>query len=285
MQLLTHYNITRKDLQAVVIILILGLGIIPILPNHTLDPWGLFNPQKIGILLVVIALVQFGCHMATRVFGQRTGLMISGFIGGLISSTIIFATLPQLVKKDSKKEIPALIAAIFSIIGSLMELMFIISIISWKILSPTAIPIIAAMAIGIIIILLLFRYSTPLELVSPPSQPLDIFYIFRLAIVLTFILTLVTLTKQYFGENAGIVIIFLGGLFELHATTFASALLYVNGKLSQTQVSHYILTAVFASFISKYVLLVILARNRYGIMTAISLTLMVCTAILVYQIV
>jgi hypothetical protein len=86
------------EIEAAIILIIFALGILPILPSHTIDPWGLFNPRNFGVLIATIAAIQFGGYVAIRLFGERFGMAAMGFSGGLVSSTAFFATLPSTLR-------------------------------------------------------------------------------------------------------------------------------------------------------------------------------------------
>lgn len=47
------------EIETTIILIIFALGILPILPNRTIDPWDLFNPHNFGVLIVTIAAIQF----------------------------------------------------------------------------------------------------------------------------------------------------------------------------------------------------------------------------------
>ncbi len=96
-------KLTRKELQAAIVILIIALAILPLLPSKPIDPWQLINLQKICMLIAVLAIMQFGGYIALRIFGFRLGYLVMGFLGGLISSTALFATLARDSKQNNSE--------------------------------------------------------------------------------------------------------------------------------------------------------------------------------------
>jgi uncharacterized membrane protein (DUF4010 family) len=77
------------ELQAALTIGVLVVGVIPFLPDHAIDPWNVINPRRLTSVISALAGIQFSSYVAVRMLGQKAGLMLSGFLGGLISSTSV----------------------------------------------------------------------------------------------------------------------------------------------------------------------------------------------------
>src|SRR5579871_1837762 len=90
------------EIEAAVILFIFMLGVLPSLPDRTIDPWNLFNPRNFGILMTMIAVIQFGGYLSIRLFGDRLGMAVTGILGGFISSTAVFTTLPKMLRDHPK---------------------------------------------------------------------------------------------------------------------------------------------------------------------------------------
>lgn len=82
-------KISRDDVIATVKFLLIAVVILPLLPNEPLGPYGVLNPWKIGVNVVLIAGVSFVGYAASRIMGPGRGLLITGIVGGLASSTAV----------------------------------------------------------------------------------------------------------------------------------------------------------------------------------------------------
>lgn len=89
----TARRMRRVELTDTLKFLVVLLIVLPILPNEALDPWGAFNPRKVGLLVVLISGVSFVGYFLTRIFGARRGLGLTGVLGGLTSSTAVTAAM------------------------------------------------------------------------------------------------------------------------------------------------------------------------------------------------
>jgi len=92
---------TLKFLLAAVVLL-------PLLPDRTFAPLDVVNPYKIGLLIVLIAGVEFAGYVAVRVLGPGRGLGLTGILGGLVSSTAVTLAASRRARVE-----PALVEAVY----------------------------------------------------------------------------------------------------------------------------------------------------------------------------
>ena len=75
--------------------LVIILIVVPMLPNYALDPYEAVNPYKIGLLVVLISGISFVGYFLTRILGAQKGLGLTGFLGGLTSSTAVTVAMAE----------------------------------------------------------------------------------------------------------------------------------------------------------------------------------------------
>lgn len=282
LHILAREKLRFEEIEAFVALVIFAVGILPFLPNHPIDPWQLFNPKLFGILITVIAAMQFSGYVAIRLFGHRLGMALVGFFGGLVSSTAVFATLPTIYHEHPALLRSLIAAAIFSVVGMLIELLFILLIASKILLLSMIWPILSMTVLGSIFgILLSFRQKRPIRKIQP-KNPLDFLSILKLTLFIGSTLILVSLAKRYLGTGAAQIVAFLGGLFELHSVSLTTASLYLTHKLKLTEAQTILSIATLASFISKFFILWSLARNRFAFWTSLLLLILLIAGSLVF---
>lgn len=79
--------LTFAELRAALILLAMTFVALPVLPDRGFGPYEALNPYQLWLMTIVIAGVSFIGYVATKVAGQRTGALIAGTAGGLVSST------------------------------------------------------------------------------------------------------------------------------------------------------------------------------------------------------
>ena len=88
-----HQKLSEQELRDAVLLAAAAILVLPILPDHPIDPWQVVNPRLVWKLTVLIMLVDAAGYVAQRLVGARAGLPISGLLGGFVSSTAVVATM------------------------------------------------------------------------------------------------------------------------------------------------------------------------------------------------
>lgn len=266
-----------KELQATTILLVLGIGIIPFLPNLTIDPWRLINPQRFGLLLLSIAVLQFGAYIGIRLLGSERGILLSGFLAGLVSSTAATATLSQEANRPEASIMTIASAVILSTIATLLKLYIIIYILSPRLTGTLlfTLPIVTSTFIMAIVVFIATRSNNQEHSYPPPENPLSIRSAIKYALILGSLFIIVSIVQRYYGDEGTRIVSLLGGLVDVHGVAIALAALFHNGHISATEATNNITFAVLTSFISKYALVWSIAGGRYAMITTAMLTLMI----------
>ncbi|HEX7262162.1 MAG TPA: MgtC/SapB family protein, partial [Luteolibacter sp.] len=96
MALLLHYKgplhdfaraVGERDMHAIIQFVLITMIILPVLPNENYGPYGVLNPFKIWLMVVLIVGISLCGYVAYKLFGARSGTLLGGIIGGLVSST------------------------------------------------------------------------------------------------------------------------------------------------------------------------------------------------------
>ncbi|RME74810.1 MAG: DUF4010 domain-containing protein, partial [Planctomycetota bacterium] len=82
-------RLSQRDIHAALQFLALAAIVLPLLPNENLGPYGAFNPFHIGLMVVFVAGIGFLGYVAVRWLGPGRGIGVTGFVGGLVSSTAV----------------------------------------------------------------------------------------------------------------------------------------------------------------------------------------------------
>jgi uncharacterized membrane protein (DUF4010 family) len=82
-------QLERHELLATLQLLAIAAILVPLLPSRDLGPWGAVNPRMIGMLVLLVASMQYVGYFAVRFFGTRLGLLLTALFGGLSSSTAV----------------------------------------------------------------------------------------------------------------------------------------------------------------------------------------------------
>ncbi|MBK8698620.1 MAG: MgtC/SapB family protein [Saprospiraceae bacterium] len=97
-------KISGEELYDFIRYVIIALLLFPFLPNQNLGPNGVLNPREIGWVIILTSGLGFVGYILMKFLGARKGILFSGLVGGLISSTAVTWVF---AKKSKENEILA----------------------------------------------------------------------------------------------------------------------------------------------------------------------------------
>jgi uncharacterized membrane protein (DUF4010 family) len=238
----SHEVLSENEVHDGLILLASALIILPLLPNHAIDPLGVFNPAKMWRLVVLVMSVGAFAHIALRLIGSRFGLPLAGFFSGYVSSTAATLNFAQTSKQTPTLTNSALSAALLSNAASLS--LFV------PILMATSMDLLYAIAPEIsVAFLCLVLFSVPglhrSEVIAPETSLVQKrMFRMRHALGLVAIISAILLASaafsQWLGPHWAIAISIISAAAELHAALIGIAQLAHSGILEVNQ-SHWAL--------------------------------------------
>lgn len=89
-------RIAWDDVLAGVRLLLATFVVLPLLPDETVDPWGVVNPHKLWLLVLLISGLSLVGYVVTRWLGPGKGVAATAAAGGIVSSTAVTLTFTKL---------------------------------------------------------------------------------------------------------------------------------------------------------------------------------------------
>ena len=80
-------KLTAQDIRSMLQFAVLTAVILPLLPDRSFGPYGVLNPFQVWLMVVLVAAVSLAGYVAWRLTLGRHGLLLTGVLGGLVSST------------------------------------------------------------------------------------------------------------------------------------------------------------------------------------------------------
>lgn len=196
--------------------------ILPILPNENLIPGINLTPYTIWLATVVVSGISYLSYLLKRYVFHQSGILVSGVIGGLYSSTATISILARKCKHAKAYEIPEYVAAMMLAL-SMMYLRFLILILIFSIdtfysIYPYMLIMSAVSALAALYIHKKVKIDGGIERIEEEkesSNPLEfkVALIFALLFVVFTVLTHFTL--RYAGTNGLHALSFVAGLSDI----------------------------------------------------------------------
>ncbi len=194
--------------------------VLPILPNQELIEGSGLTPYSVWLATVVVSAISYLSYLLRRYVFRDSGILISGIIGGMYSSTATISVLARKCKKASVHELPQYASAMLAAVAMMyVRFMILIGIFSFTILRAIF-PYLLILAVVTVILAWILSYKNKRFKITVSSQdeessnPLE----FKVALIFTGLFVLFTFLTQwtlsYAGTNGLNVLSIVAGLSD-----------------------------------------------------------------------
>jgi len=104
--------------------------ILPILPDTAIDAWGIFNPRQIWLLVVLISGINYLGYIMIKLLGVNRGSALTGFLGGISSSTALTTAMARRARDDAALLRPSVFAAAIASTVMFPRMLFEVAVLS-----------------------------------------------------------------------------------------------------------------------------------------------------------
>ena len=257
-------GLTREDLFAVVQFATVSLIVLPLLPDESYGPWGVWNPRTIWTLVVLISGISFLGYLAAKVVGTRHGIALTGLLGGMASSTAVALSFSG--RSKASPGLSRLFAAgtLAASVVTIPRLLIWLAAVQPSLIMP-ALPPLIAFAIVTLAGGAVTHYanrgkdSTDVEL----RNPFELKTALKFGVLFAIILLVTRAAEVFLGEYGIYLASALAGFTQLDAITLALARLVEEGLVIDTAVKG-LAIAVASNNLFKGGLAVSLGSRIYG---------------------
>jgi uncharacterized membrane protein (DUF4010 family) len=256
----------KKDLESMVLFLLITFIILPILPNKAIDPYGIINPYFIWMMVVLISGLSFAGYIAARLIGVSKGIMVAGFFGGFLSSTATTITFSK--KVDDKNKTTHQLASVIALACTTMYVRIIIvsafinTDIAMKILPAYLLATVA----GYIYIYYLYKRSekSRIDVDFMYKNPLELKEALKFGLLFGIVFGTTSLLQDWVGRTGIYLSSLLSGISDVDAITLSLSTLYTDEKLMLHTAFIGIVIATFSNSITKLAIAYTVGNRELG---------------------
>jgi uncharacterized membrane protein (DUF4010 family) len=271
--------IREDELKEVLLLCAAALIILPLLPQHPIDPWGAIQPYALWRIVVLVMGVGMFGHIAYRATGTRWGFPIAGFFSGFVSSTACVASMGRSIKENPHLLYAASAASLLSILSSLILFGMVLGATSPQLMNSMLLPLLlAGVAVATVAGLCLRQIDVhvPPE-VNTATSAFKISHALLIAATIGLVLLLSAWLRQVFGDAGTLVTAWLVGLAEIHAAAVSVAQLAVEGSVQPDVVRWGVVGILAASALAKTVIAWLSGGVKYALWVGAGLLVMLLT--------
>ncbi|MCB9846562.1 MAG: MgtC/SapB family protein [Phycisphaeraceae bacterium] len=264
-------RLTDQDATAILRFALITFIVLPVLPDETYGPYDVLNPHRIWLMVVLVVGLSLAGYIAFRIMGARKGSLISGLLGGLISSTATTASNARLARSA-----PDASGAALSIILIATAVMYGRVITEITLVAPThtaalIAPVAAAGGVcallGLLAWWLIGREGGTMPAPRNPAElrPALIFGALYAAIIF-----IVAFARDQFGQAGIYGAAAISGLTDMDAITLGSSRLVERGRLEPGDAWRAILIASVSNLVFKAGIVFWLGSRALAVRTAVA---------------
>ena len=227
-------RIGTEDLYSVLKLLIASFIVLPLLPDHAIDPLGAFNPYKVWLLVTLISGISLVGYVAVRLFGEDHGTAITGLTGGLVSSTAVTLHFARQSREDGGAPARSRLYAASTLLAwavMFARVLVAVAVVNAALLLHLLVPFLA-MGIATLGFGAFYYYSTTRQLRAAGGEhqqpiqvrnPFSLTQAVKFALVFSIVLFAVALVRRYAPPEGLYLVAGLAGLTDVDAITLAMA--------------------------------------------------------------
>lgn len=214
--------VSDQDIRDAMILFVVAFVVLPLLPDRPLGPYGVLNPTRVWWLVIAVTVIGWAGYVAARAFGQRWGLLVTGFAGGFVSGSATTAVLARRYRAVGAAVLPGAVAVNLATLAQIVAVTAVAS-------PPVALRLLPAAGAGALVLLLEVAWlgwrTKPAESDDEPvaGRPMSIKAALTLAGVLVLFLVITRAAAEWLGGGGVVAAGALGGLADAHAAAIAAA--------------------------------------------------------------
>ena len=262
------HRLTPQEVSGALKLLFISVVMLPLLPNQAFGPYSVLNPYVIWWMVVAITGLGFVAYVSMRMAGQRSGILLTAVLGGLVSSTAMTLTLARLSKALPR---PNTLSAGLLLSSALMfpRVLAVSAVVAPALLSVLTWPLALAMGcylagaawLALVGVKGAPEVNEPLD--SGLQNPFQIGQALRFTLVLVLIMFAVEVARTYFGDAGVWVMAAISGAADVDAINLSLSRI-AGDELSLQLAGQGILIAALSNSLFKLALSWTIGGNAIG---------------------
>jgi len=259
--------LSRHDQVSILQFLVVSFIVLPILPDQGYGPYGVFNPYNIWLMVVLIAGVGLFSYLVLRFVGTRHGVLLTGVLGGLVSSTATTVLYARRSGVSAEMERVALVVVLMANLVPLVRVGVVASVVAPSVL-PHLLPMLAGALIaggaGVLLWLRHLDQHGPLPM-PEAHNPTELKTALQFGAVYGVVLLLSAWLSEIAGARGLFIAAFASGFMDVDPALLSALNLYNAGSVEVRAAAMAVGLAVLSNMCFKLGLLYVAGSVRLGL--------------------
>lgn len=257
-------RLTWIELRSALTLAVMTAIVLPLLPNRTVDPWGGLNTWEIWFFTVLTAAISFLGYVATRIPGQKRGLLVSTLAGAVVSSTAVTVALARTAKGGDNPSALAGAAALAAVVSILRVCVIVLLVKPAPISAIAPAAFVAALCFAACGALLLITSDEQAASGTPPRNPFELGPLLLFALLFAIVSTANAALTGRLGGSSLLATSVLSGTFDVDVAVL-STLRLVGQSVTSEMAGTFVLAALFANAVGRVSIAIVAGPIRFWV--------------------
>ena len=266
--------VSEIELEDAIKFLVAAFVILPLLPDRGIGPYGVLNPAKVWLLVVLLTGIGWIGYIGVRALGPQRGLLVTGLAGGFVSASATTASMGRLSRTADEMRAP-LAGALVASLATFIQLLVVIGFVEPEVLRRLWPPVVAGAMVLVVVAAVVYRGAAvapqDAEVISAgiephtSARPFSLRPALVLAAVLVFALFVGRWGADVLGSRGAVLAAAAAGLADAHAGALGAASLAAKGTITVDSALQAIAAALGSNLLVKSVLAFTSGGHRFGL--------------------
>lgn len=245
---------TARDVRSALQFAAVTGVILPVFPDRGYGPFGALNPHSIWMMVVLISGLGFLGYILMRFLGSRAGILATGVVGGLASSTATTLAFSRKSREEPAMSMDCALSVALACVMMLVRVGILLFAISQSLAArcAPALLIMAAPAVIFVIRAWLVRRNRGEKIETPVlSNPLGLWTAIQFGALYAVVTVLVKATAHIHSQGGLFAVSFISGLTDMDAIALSVGNQVTGGAVDVTSGARAVVIGAVANTLVK----------------------------------
>jgi uncharacterized membrane protein (DUF4010 family) len=259
-------RLTPTDIRSMLQFGAVSAIVLPLLPNRSYGPYDVLNPFHIWLMVVLISGVSLAGYVAWRLTLERKGLLLTGLLGGVVSSTATTFAYARHARDATHTPSAALTVILLANLAMLMRVLLLALMIAPAVIRLLALTMVPALLLTVPALWWHFRRAggEEGEVADRMQNPTQFGNALLFASFYALILLASAWLSDVLGSGGLFALSFISGLTDVDAITLSASRLTNQGNVGIEDAATAISLAVTANVLFKAAVSVAVGGRTLG---------------------
>lgn len=266
-------KLSPQDMASILRFAVLTFVILPLLPDEGYGPYAGLNPYHIWLMVVLISAVSLAGYLAFRLAGPRRGVILTGLLGGLVSSTVTALVQARAARENQKLLELSQFVIVTASLAVFLRLPVLLAVAAPAMLGHLLPMLAPGLIAGAVFSVRDWRHIEELGAVAVPqlTNPANLRVALSFGVLYGAVLVLSAWLADVVGSAGLYGVAIVSGLTDVDAITLSSAQLATQGAIGGKQAATAMALAVSANLALKTALVFVAGGTSLGKRCAVPL--------------